>query len=67
METYIQIEKDGLKTTIVESDFVSNGYKDAGWKPVEDDWTKNRTVKTKLDVTEHLAVTKMREGAHEKK
>lgn len=64
---YIQIEKDGIRTTIVETDFEANGYEAAGWKPVSSDWTKGRKVKPQLDVNEHLAVTKIAKDAHKKK
>ncbi len=64
---YIQIEKDGIRTTIIETDFEANGYKAAGWKPVTTDWTKERKVKPQLDINEHLAVANMVKGAFKKK
>jgi len=66
-DSRICIEKDGIKTIIFEGDYESNGYKIAGWKVVTTDWTQGRIIKPRLDVTEHLAMTKMAEGIHKKK
>ncbi len=60
MESYIQIQKNGIVTTIVATDFEANGYKAAGWTPVETDWTKSRKVKKQVDVNEHLALSKLK-------
>jgi hypothetical protein len=61
-ESYIQIEKDGLKTVIVETDFKSGGYQEAGWKIIETDWTKQREIKERINYDELMKVENMANG-----
>ena len=62
-EVFIQIEKGGIKTVINEAHFVSSGYKKAGWKKVETDWTKERTVNPPINVMGEMDIKKLGEGA----
>lgn len=47
---YIEIEKDGIKTVILATDF--DPYAAMGWKPVDKDWTKEREIRDIIDITQ---------------
>lgn len=65
-DSVIQIRKGDIKTCIMEQDYEST-YKPEGWKVVTKDWTQERTVKPRVDVTEHMAIGAMAQGSYKKK
>lgn len=45
----IQDPTGKIRTVIHEESFEVAGYKARGWKPVKEDWTKDRVVKPPVD------------------
>lgn len=52
----IQDKSGTIKTVIYEEDYERAGYKAAGWKVVQTDWTKERVVKQPIDVTKEMGL-----------
>ncbi len=55
----IQDKSGTIKTVIFEEDFEPLGYKAAGWKPVKEDWTKDRVVRQPVDAQKEMSLRKL--------
>ncbi len=59
----IQDPTGTIRTVIFEGDFERGGYKTRGWKPVKEDWTKDRVIKPPVDYTAEMELRKLGSNA----